>query len=203
MTLAPGSRRRLRRLTAVLLLAIAAVLAVRHAGTFLEAPSQMPVKADLIVNLGGELGERSEKTAEMYRAGLAGVVLVTGMPEAPPGARQQIAHWRKSYLIEQGVPEKAMLFDSSATNSREEAAHVLKMMGERGWQRVLVVSDPPHLRRLQWTWERTFAGSGKEFVLVAAPMQEWHPQAWWREERSGAFVITEYIKLAYYMAARR
>ena len=73
MTLAPGSRRRLRRLTAVLLLAIAAVLAVRHAGTFLEAPSQMPVKADLIVNLGGELGERSEKTAEMYRAGLAGV----------------------------------------------------------------------------------------------------------------------------------
>ena len=203
MTLAPKGWRRLLRWTAVLLLVFAGVMAMRHAGSFLEAPGQAPRKADLIVNLGGELGERSEKTAELYRAGFAGVVLVTGVPEAPAGARPQIANWRKSYLIDMGVPEKAMLFDTHATNSREEAVGVLKLMRERGWQRVLVVSDPPHLRRLAWTWGRVFEGSGKEFVLVASPMQDWQPQVWWRDERSGAFVITEYIKLGYYLVARR
>ncbi len=36
------------------------------------------------------------------------------------------------------------------------------MMEARGWRRVLVVSDPYHMRRLSWTWRRVFEGSGLE-----------------------------------------
>jgi hypothetical protein len=39
-------------------------------------------------------------------------------------------------------------------------------------------------------------------VLVASEPDWWVPGDWWRDEKSGAFVITEYIKLAYYMAKR-
>jgi hypothetical protein len=58
------------------------------------------------------------------------------------------------------------------------------------------------MRRLAWTWHRVFKGSGLGYALVASNAQWWMPDAWWRDERSGQFVITEYIKIAYYVAKR-
>ena len=95
-----------------------------------------------------------------------------------------------------------MRFEIYSENSYEEAENVLELMRKQGWSSVLAVSDPPHMRRLAWTWERVFKGSGLRYVLVASAAQWWSPGAWWRDEHSGAFVITEYIKLAYYIAKR-
>jgi hypothetical protein len=58
------------------------------------------------------------------------------------------------------------------------------------------------MRRLAWTWHRVFKGSGLGYVLVSSRAQWWMPDMWWVDERSGAFVITEYIKIAYYFAKR-
>jgi uncharacterized SAM-binding protein YcdF (DUF218 family) len=197
-------RRRLLTCAAVVLfLVLAAGLAIRQAGAFLAAPAQTAVKSDLIVSLGGEMGERSEMAAELYRAGYGGRVLLTGFAGAPPDPRRQFLNWRIQYLLEQRVPAEALLIDATANNSWEEAANTLKLMREHGWRRVLVISEPPHLRRLSWTWSRVFEGSGMEYRLIASPMSHWNADAWWRDERSGVFVITEYLKIAYYMASRR
>ena len=75
-------------------------------------------------------------------------------------------------------------------------------MRKQGWKTVLAVSDPPHMRRLAWTWRRVFTGSGVSYRLVASSAQWWTAGDWWRDEHSGAFVITEYIKIAYYLAKR-
>jgi hypothetical protein len=40
------------------------------------------------------------------------------------------------------------------------------------------------------------------YVLVASAPEWWSPGDWWKYEQSGAFVIMEYIKLAYYMVKR-
>lgn len=63
-----------------------------------------------------------------------------------------------------------------------------------------MVSDPPHMRRLDWVWGRTFANSGKSYRLVASEPDWWYAAQWWRSEKSGQFVITELIKMAYYVA---
>jgi uncharacterized SAM-binding protein YcdF (DUF218 family) len=198
-----AGRRWFNRGALLVLLLLGLSLLVRQAGFYLQAPAEAPQKSDLIVSLGGDIGERSEKVAELYRAGFGGKVLLTGIAGSPPGPRQQFLDWRAQYLVAQGVPADSLLLDAAANNSWEEAAAVLQLMRERGWKRVLVVSEPPHLRRLSWTWSRVFEGSGLEFRLIASPMTEWHPDAWWHEERSGIFVITEYLKLAYYVAKRR
>jgi uncharacterized SAM-binding protein YcdF (DUF218 family) len=203
MNPAPRRARRIAWAAPLLLLVLAAWLAVREAGVFLEAPGQDAAKSDLIVCLGGELGERSERTAELYRAGYGATVLLTGFAGFAAQARPQVVNWRVQYLRAQGVPSEALVIDTSANNSWEEAVNTLKLMRARGWHRVLVVSDPPHLRRLSWTWDRVFAGSGLEFRLIAAPMAEWNARAWWRDERSGIFVINEYLKIAYYAVKRR
>lgn len=70
----------------------------------------------------------------------------------------------------------------------------------KGAEIFAVVSDPFHMRRLDWIWARVFAGSGLRYSLVASSPEYWKPNGWWRDERSGGAVIMEYIKLAYYVA---
>ena len=64
---------------------------------------------------------------------------------------------------------------------------------------VVVVSDPPHMRRLAWVWDKVFAGSGKAYTLVASDMEGWDAGYWWRTSTNAQFVFAEYIKLVYYL----
>lgn len=175
--------------------------AALHAGTWLAQPAQPPRPADAIVALGGDDGDRALRALSLYRERMAPVVVLTGVERgtaAPPAALT----WRAEFLEAQGVPRSAIRLESVSRNSWEEARNVLALMRQQGWRTVIVVSDPPHMRRLAWVWERMFADSGLQFVLVASEPDWWFPREWWRDEKAGQFVITEYIKLAYYLARR-
>lgn len=178
--------------------AIALFAGFLAAGHFLEAPAQAPVKADLIFALGGDNGARADRVLELYRKGFAPKILL-GVEGAHSKTRATYLGWRARYLIDAGIPESALLQDTSSANSYDEATRTLRLMQAMKLNRVLVVSDPPHMRRLAWVWGRVFAGSGKEFVLVASGMEDWDAAHWWRTSPNAQFVFGEYIKLAYYL----
>jgi uncharacterized SAM-binding protein YcdF (DUF218 family) len=188
-------------------LAIIAVLIVillfgfSQAGHFLALSSQEPIKADLIVALGGDSGGRIKKVAELFNESLAPTILLTGMEGGAAETRSYYLNWRARFLEDRGVPKSRLLFDAVSANSWEEALNTLRLMQKRDYQRVLVVSDPPHLRRLAWVWGKVFDGSGKEYRLIAARADYWNPDRWWRDDKSSHFVITELIKLVYYYVA--
>ena len=170
-------------------------------GYFLEAPSQQPEKADVIVPLGGGGSNRVHKAAELYEQGFAPNVLLIGARGNDANTRPHSSDWRIRFLLEHGVPDNMLVFDAISTNSWEEAVSTLRLMRERHWGRVLVVSDPPHLRRLAWTWGKVFEDSGKEYRLIAAPLEGWDPGRWWQNDSSARFVVMEVNKLAYYHVA--
>jgi uncharacterized SAM-binding protein YcdF (DUF218 family) len=188
----------------LILLGVAAfgiVFAFANAAIWLQAPAQVPLQTDAIVILGGDDGDRAMKALQLYRAGYAPVLVLTGLERgnaAPPPSLT----WRASFLELRGVPNSAIRFELVARNSYMEAVELLALMRKEGWRTLIVVSDPPHMRRLAWTWSRVFEGSGLSYVLVASEPDWWDAGNWWRDEKSGQFVITEYIKLAYYIAKR-
>ena len=184
---------------AALLSAVALFTGILGAGHFLAAPAQPPVKADLLVALGGDNGARADRVLELYRKGLASKVLLTGPEGGYSKTRVTYLNWRARYLIDEGIPEKVLLFERRSKSSWEEAVNTLQLMQAMKLDRVLVVSDPPHMRRLSWVWGRVFAGSGKEFTLVASDMEYWDAEHWWRVSSNAQFVFGEYIKLAYYL----
>jgi len=175
------------------------VWALVHAARFLEGPASPPAQADLMVVLGGDSGDRTLTAARLYAAGMAPRVLLTGLEASPPEARRAYLHWRAQMMADAGVPLERFEYDAESGNSWEEAVNTRRLMEARGWHRVLVVSDPYHMRRLSWTWRRVFEGSGPEYSLVASSPAFWKPDVWWRDEKSGQAVIVEYIKLAYYL----
>ena len=82
------------------------------------------------------------------------------------------------------MPRSALRFEVYSENSFEEAENILELMRKQGWKTVIAVSDPPHMRRLAWTWHRVFKGSGLSYALVASAAQWWSPGDWWRDEHS-------------------
>ena len=188
-------------LLAIVIAAAAFAYAIARAGYWLQAPAQAPVHADAIIVLGGNDGDRAVRALGLYKEGYARQIVLTGLARgnAPPPANLT---WRAEYLVARGVPKAAVKFEVYSENSYEEAQNVFDLMKKQGWHTVIAVSDPPHMRRLAWTWHRVFKDSALRYVLVSSGAQWWMPDMWWVDERSGAFVITEYIKIAYYFAKR-
>ena len=178
--------------------AIVLAYAVTKAGYWLEAPGQAPKRADAIVVLGGDDGDRALRALDLYRGGYAPTIVLTGLEHGNAAPPANIT-WRAEFLAARGVPRSALRFEVASRNSYTEATNMLGLMRQQGWRSVLVVSDPPHMRRLAWTWERIFKGSGLHYVLVPSSAPWWSAGNWWHDEQSGAFVIMEYIKLAYYV----
>ncbi len=173
--------------------------ALAMAGRFVSSPAAKATKADLIVALGGGGGIRIREVHGLYAKGYAPQFLITGIEFGDPALRPAYLEWRAAFLTTRGVPADAMLFDAPSVNSWEEAINAVVLMQRRVWHSVLVVSDPPHLRRLSWVWGKAFAGSGLEYRLIASSMPGWEPQQWWTSEKSGQFVLMELIKLSYYL----
>lgn len=169
------------------------------AGRFVSKPSDTPVKGDLIVALGGDGGSRVREAQLLYAAGYAPRILLTGIEQGDPLVRPAYLEWRAAFLVAHGVPADVMLFDSRSANSWEESRNTLALMQQKGWHSVLVVSDPPHMRRLSWVWRKVFADSGMMFRLIASPMPGWDAELWWHNEKSAQFVLMELIKLGYYL----
>jgi uncharacterized SAM-binding protein YcdF (DUF218 family) len=183
-------------------IALAAIWLLTQAGYYLERPAQAPEHADLVVILGGGSGERHLKAIALYKAGYAGRVLLTGMENGLAAVRPHYLTWHEQVLADGGVRRDALVLDSRSENTMEEALNTRDLMLGKGWRKVLVVTDAPHARRVAWAWRKAFDGTTLEYRIVSSSAKWWHPGRWWAHDKSAQAVITEYIKLVYYVLTK-
>ncbi|MEI8186377.1 MAG: YdcF family protein [Chlorobiaceae bacterium] len=175
-------------LTAVLFFLSLGFIVSHHAGN--------PEKSDVIIVLGGDNGLRVRKGAELYKAGYASHIIVTGIDER--FYQPDHPNWRERRMMALGVPKSAITVDTKSSTTWEEAENTSDTMEENGWLRAIVVSDPPHMLRLNQTWSKAFDGSSKKFILVPTNPVWWHPMLWWGNGKSFQFVMNEIKKNLFY-----
>jgi uncharacterized SAM-binding protein YcdF (DUF218 family) len=73
------------------------------------------------------------------------VVVVTGGNQ--PGDRFTEAEASAAYLVERGVPQSAIVLEDAGTTTLESLENVAELLGERGADSVLIVTDPYHALR--------------------------------------------------------
>jgi hypothetical protein len=195
---------RLARLRILLLGAFCAglflVFFVSELGRWLEAPAETASKADVIIVLGGGGDHRTATGLDLYKQGMAPRLLLSGAEAKENGEYRDPIDWRADRLVKAGVPRQSILLDPSAGSTWEEAVNALALMRAAGWHKVIVVSDPVHMRRLSWAWHEAAEGSKTSFVLVSAPSGQWTGDGWWRDPSSRRNAVSELAKLVYYYA---
>ena len=92
-----------------------------------------------------QLAARLDHAAELWSAGVAKVMVVTGGNQ--PGDRFTEAEASANYLIARGVPAEAILQESRGHSSYASLDGVAALLHQRGLFRVLLVSDPFHSLR--------------------------------------------------------
>jgi uncharacterized SAM-binding protein YcdF (DUF218 family) len=155
-------------------------------------PSSAPRNAEgrprIVVVLGAQVlpGGRPSRTlevrtrhaGELYGSGLATLLIPTGGEgEHPPGEAVVMS----GILQEMGVPESAVLREDTARSTWESALRVAEIARRRGFDEVLVVTDPLHC-------VRTVASFGRIGLLaVAGPV---YSSPMWRKKwsRRGQFL---------------
>ena len=92
-----------------------------------------------------QLAARLDHAADLWSAGLARVVVVTGGNQ--PGDRFTEAEASANYLVDHGVPADVILQENVGHSSYASLDGVATLLHERGLFRVLLISDPFHSLR--------------------------------------------------------
>jgi uncharacterized SAM-binding protein YcdF (DUF218 family) len=153
---------------------------LRYAGESLvvEDPLQ---KSDAIIILSDDnfYADRATRAAELFRQNFAPVVVASGIRLRPNAS---IAELMTHDLIERGVPKENILpFPQDADNTREEAEALKKLVQQKKWKSVIVVTSNYHTRRARYIFRKIFANIAT--VRVASARDGDFDPANWYEHR--------------------
>lgn len=125
-------------------------MSIREISEYLFCQDEL-TPADLILVFGGKRLERADRAAELFNAGLAPRIFITGGDKRGIGVCE--ADRLKARCVEQGVPEEAISVECESVNSLENVrmsvAAIEEQIGWRHIQNVIIISAPYHLRRVK------------------------------------------------------
>ena len=98
------------------------------------------------------LRARLDRALEVWADGVSPLIVVTGGKQ--PGDQFTEAEASRDYLVERGIPERAILLEGEGRDSWQSMRGVAAILDGRGVSRVLLVSDGFHLLRLELMAER-------------------------------------------------
>jgi uncharacterized SAM-binding protein YcdF (DUF218 family) len=92
------------------------------------------------------LKRRSRHAARLYHKGVAGTVLVSGGIDPRRTAVSEAAAMTAE-LADSGVPRAAIVLESEARNTDQNASLSGRLMAAHGWDRAILVTDREHMPR--------------------------------------------------------
>ena len=148
-------------------------------------------RADALIVLGDDnfYADRSTRAAELFREGLAPVVVASGRRLRPNAG---IAELMEHDLVERGVPrEKILRFPHDGDSTREEAEALLKLATTRKWKKIIVVTSNYHARRARYIFRRVFP-QDIETRVASARDGDFDPTRWWEKRKSTKELMREF-----------
>lgn len=142
-----------------------------------NTPNQLP-QAEAIVVLGGstksqffprpgvdlsEEGDRVLYGAELYKQGLAPIIIVSGGRIAWRGSGSPESKDMAEILTQVGVPSRAIIEESNSYNTHDNAVNVKQILQSRGIKNILLVTSAMHMPRSLAIFKR------QQIAAIAAP----------------------------------
>lgn len=172
-------------------------LLLQTAGGFLVR-SDPPVRADLIVVLGGDFyGHRVLEGAELGRQGFAGLVLVSG----PPYNGKPEGELAIDFAVRHGYGRSSFSSVPHRATSTFDEALVLRTVFRRlRARRVLLVTSRYHTRRAGLIFDLT--NPGIEFRVIAPRQDTFDTSGWWNRPEVRQAVCDEWLKILWNVGVR-
>jgi uncharacterized SAM-binding protein YcdF (DUF218 family) len=152
-------------------------------------------KADALIVLSDDnfYADRATRAAELFREGKAPIVVASGRRLRPMAG---MAELMEHDLVERGVPkDRIVRLAHDADNTREEAEALTKLVMQRKWHNVIVVTSNYHTRRARYIFHRVFP-QGIEVRVASAHDGDFDPQHWWERRKAIKELTREFAGMA-------
>jgi len=140
-------------------------------------------KADALIVLGDDnfYADRATRAVQLFREGKVQVIVASGRRLRPnAGVAELIEH----DLVERGVPKDRVLrFTYDGDSTLEEAEALVKLVTQKKWRRVIVVTSNYHTRRARYIFRRVFP-QGMQVSVASARDGDFDPGHWWEKRKS-------------------
>lgn len=207
---------RLLRLTRTLFLLILIVALAGMAACFVNAGHMLVDRdalqpaspADAIIVLSGAPADRWLEAYELWRAGVAPVIVVS--PGYRDGGSMELVrrgvHVPAEHEIARdimtgqlGVPASAIRFmKGPLDNTAAEAAEARELAQREGWRRLIVVTSVAHTRRTALAMRRVLEPAGITVQVRGSRFDRFQASRWWQSRGSIRWMISEFPKLMAY-----
>jgi uncharacterized SAM-binding protein YcdF (DUF218 family) len=167
--------------TLLVLLAVAAFL---YPQKFL-CVDRGPVRADVLVVLGGGSHDRPERAAELFKERAAPRILVSGLGDC--------VIYRRS-LILAGVPAQAIQMENQSRTTKENAIFAVNLLRHQGAHHVIIVTSWYHSRRALACFEHY----APEMQFYSCPSYFANTRPDWVRHNLAHRIYLEYPKLLGY-----
>jgi hypothetical protein len=159
------------------------------AGVLLSCFSQSPRRADSVVVLGGGPNEglRYARGRQLILDSYSSRMLLINQSES---VREDVLGRWTGFSVQ---------FENQPHNTWQEAQAVRSWMLKRGLKSALIVSDPPHMLRVEYSFFSSFLGTDLDYTLIATIPPWWSAWRWWENTVSFDFVGSEVVKNVYYL----
>lgn len=165
---------------------------LRGMGSFLVVQDEFK-QADVIVVLGGGDIGRVKEAVKLYERGVSRYMIMTG---GSNHSAVSFAEEMKGQAMRLGVPEEAIILEPKAMHTYEHPVFVKPILRARGFQSVIVVSSPYHMRRSAMLFNGFFRWSGIKLAYYPVQDSWFKVDYWWRETQSKRMVLREYMKMS-------
>jgi uncharacterized SAM-binding protein YcdF (DUF218 family)/glycosyltransferase involved in cell wall biosynthesis len=163
---------------------------------------QPPAPSDAIVVFAGGVGEsgkagggfqeRVTQAVRLYRAGMAPrLIFSSGFVFT-----LREAEVMRAVAIANGIPADAIVLEEQAANTYQNVEYTRRILNDRQWTRVLLVSSPYHMRRAMLTWKKV----APEITVIPTPAPD---SQFYTHERGASLeqirgIVHEYAALINY-----
>lgn len=162
-----------------------------------------PRRADYVMLLGGDHQTRPFVAAALVGEGWARRVLVcesAPTPQSIDGILPPAHEISCRILLNQGVPpDDVVVLRGAVATTHDEAKTLAAFLEDHPDVRVLAVTSDYHTRRSRWILSRSLADRSDAVSFVSAPTDYCDMNRWWRDQWGMRFVVSEYLKLAFYL----
>lgn len=170
---------------------------------------EKPEAADAIVWLQGDQLDRGPKVWELFTAGFAPTIVITGNnvlvgKGCRLGENDAPLLDLTTFLTDRGVPNEAIVVDDSAMNTIEQAKHIVALARAHGWQKILLVTSPYHQARAYLTFEKIKREAGSALTVVNQPVTDlsWDARPSGRDKMAHELLTDEERKISSYDIVR-
>lgn len=124
-------------------------------------------QADVIVVLAGGNGMREDHAASLYQQGYAPIIVISEAMAEVAGHTIDLARLASWNLKQHGVPRAAIWRMAGRVKStRDEATRFAELARSQHWNKVILVSDAYHSRRVVRTFRRSLVTERPRTIRV-------------------------------------